>query len=119
MVILTPTTSEQEFNIIPRDRSSLASLTLVITEEGTATTETFSNITAYHNGDWVCVAQAFTILVEHRLYEISITQDSTLWWRGKARCTSQSDKTVKHTLNSVADDGYLLLEDDDDYQIIY
>lgn len=119
MVILSPTTSEQEFNIIPRDRTALTSLTLVITEEGTSVTETISNANAFENGDWITISEAFTILVEHRLYEITITQDGELWWRGKARCTSQTDKTAKHTLNSVADDGYLLLEDDDDYQLIY
>ena len=118
MITLSPTTSAQDFNVLPRDPDTLTSLTLTITEEGTNVTETFSDITAYQNGDWIGVSQAFTILKEHRLYEITIRQDSTLWWRGKARCTSQTDTTAKHTLNSVADAGYQLLDETSGYEII-
>jgi hypothetical protein len=118
MILLSPTTSSQDFNVLPRDPDTLTSLSLTITEEGTGTTETFSDVEAYENGDWIGISQAFTILKEHRLYKITIRQDGDLWWRGKARCTSQTDKTEKHTLNSVADAGYQILSEDGGYEII-
>lgn len=113
MVLLSPTTSSQDFNILPRDPKELSSLSLTITEQGTGTTETFSDVTAFENGDITCISQAFTILKEHRQYDISITQDGDLWWRGKARCTSQTDKTAKHKLHTVADGGYVSLADEE------
>ena len=118
MVLLSPTTDEQEFNIMPRDPSELSSLSLTITDEASDTSETFSPVTAYENGDYIGISQAFTILKEHRLYNIEITQDGELWWRGRARCTSQSDKTVKHKLNTIADGGSIILSDSSDYTII-
>lgn len=118
MVNLLPTTSEQEFNILPRSPENLTSLSLTITEEGSRVSETFADVQAFENDDWICIAQAFTILKENRLYEITIKQDGDPWWRGRARCTSQSDKTAKHTLNSVPKDGFMLLEDNDQFQTI-
>ncbi len=118
MILLTPTTSSQDFNITPREPNEFSSLSLTITEQGTSISETFSDVEAYENGDLVCISQAYTILKEHRLYDISITQDGVLWWRGKARCTSQSDKTVKHKLNTVADSGFQLVEDEIGFTII-
>lgn len=113
MVLLSPTTSEQEFNITPREPNELTDLVLTITEQGSATTETLSNVSAFTNGDLICISEAFSILVENRQYDIEIHQDGTLWWRGKARCTSQTDKTAKHSLNSVADSGSTLLADNE------
>lgn len=118
MLLLLPTTSEQEFNIIPRDPNELTLLNLTITEDGSRNSETFTDITAFENGDYICIAQAFTILKEHRTYEIRITQDGNNWYRDKARCTSQVDKAVKHSLNTVADNGFLTLETNSDFTTI-
>lgn len=115
MVILSPTTSAQEFNVVPRNPNELSSLTLTITEEESKNSETFEDITAYVNGDYICISQAFSILQENRLYKISITQDGSNWWRGKARCTSQTDYTTKHNLHAVAESEYISISSDESY----
>ena len=118
MITLLPVTTVQEFNIIPRNPEVLTNVTLTITEEGTEITETFSDVEVFENGDFVCVSQAFTILKDNRLYEVIVTQDGSNWWRGKLRCTSQTDETVKHSLNTVADEDYQLLSDNTNYTIL-
>ena len=118
MITLLPVTTSQEFNIIPRNPDLLSDVSLTITEEGTSITETFSNVTVFENGDFVCVAQAFTILKDNRLYEVIMTQDSVNWWRGKLRCTNQTDETIKYSLNSTADADYQVLSSNTNYTII-
>lgn len=118
MKILSPTTNAQEIKIIPRDPTDFSTLSLTITDEGSKETETITSITAWEDGDYIVIQCAYSILNEHRLYNIEITQDGTLWWRGRARCTSQSDKTVKHKLNTVADSSLMILPSDEDYTII-
>ena len=118
MIVLAPNTDDQEFNIIPRDPELLVDLVLTITEDGTGETETFTDVLANEYGDWTTITQAFTILKENRLYEIKITQDGENWYRGKARCTSLTDTTIKYSLNSTTDNGFLLIEDDETYTII-
>lgn len=116
MVILAPTTDEQEFNVLPRDPEILSGLTLVIVEEDSKQTQTISNPTVFENGDKITVSAAFTILNENKLYKISITdEDGNNWWRGKARVTAQSDFTQKHSLNTIASDGYIVLTDDETF----
>ena len=118
MIVLTPTTSEQEFNILPRDPSLLDGHTLVITEEGSKATETItgSDLSVFENKDMICISAAFSILNEDSLYKIAITdEDGNNWWRGKARCTAQTDYTEKHNNNSIASTSYISLTDDETY----
>lgn len=116
MVILAPTTSEQEFNILPRDPELLSGHTLVITEEDSKTAQTISDATYTYDGNKVCVAASFTLLKENRLYKIAITdEDGNNWWRGKARCTAQTDHTLKHDNNTTADTAYIVLTDDESF----
>ncbi len=115
MITLLPTTSAQEFNIIPRDYDAFQDLDLTITEDGTGTTESFTDITVFENGDYICVSQAFTILREEHTYYVSITSDGVNWWRGKVRCPSQTDRKVKHTLNSTTREQYSSVPSSEDY----
>lgn len=118
MIILSPTTEAQEFNIIPRNKSELSYLTLTITDESNKQSETFEDVTAYENGNYIAIEQAFTILKENRMYKIVITQDGTNWWRGKARCTSQTNNQLKHSLNTIASTQYLVIEQDESFTIL-
>jgi len=118
MVILSPNTEIQEFNIIPRSRQSFNGLTLTITDESSKEFESFSDIDAYDNGNYVLVSQAFNILKENRLYKLTITQDGNNWWRGKARCTSQVNYQDKHSLNTIASTQYVVIEDDETFTIL-
>lgn len=118
MITLLPSTSEQEFNIIPRDPKRFKDISLTITEDGSNATETFSSVTVFENGDYICIAQAFTILRENYTYYIEVTQDGSNWWRGKARCTSQTDHKIKHTLRDGTDEGFVTKAVSEDFPII-
>ena len=118
MIILAPNTSSQSFNVIPRDTTSLLNLTLTITDESNKVSETFEDITATVNGNYIQISQAFSILKENRLYKLIITQDGGNWWRGKARCTSQTDFQEKFSLNTIASTQYLVLEDDETFTVL-
>lgn len=116
MIVLAPVTTEQEFNILPREPSILTDLTLVITEEGSKTSETISSLTAFENKDMICIATSFTILKENNLYKIAITDvDGNNWWRGKARCTAATDFKLKYDNNSIADTDFITLTDDETF----
>ena len=116
MIVLAPVTTEQEFNILPRDPSILTGHTLVITEESSKTSETITDATYFENGSMICVAAEFTILNENYLYKIAITdEDGNNWWRGKARCTAATDHTLKHNNNSTADTDFITLTDDETF----
>jgi len=136
MIRLTPNTSEQTLQIVPRDFPTLAAsfdnIGLVITEDGTGISESFTDLVAEVDSDasnYVNIDVSFTILREGYGYylELNISvidfksrvieddgtyeasdcikaflnqYNRTLWFRDKAYATSQSNKTVKHTLNT-------------------
>lgn len=118
MIILSPNSDTQEFNIIPRNRESFNSLTLTITDESSKEFESFDNVDAYDNGNYVLISQAFSILKENRLYKLVITQDGGNWWRGKVRCTSQDNYKQKHSLNTIASTQYVVIENDETFTIL-
>jgi hypothetical protein len=118
MIVLTPSTSEQSFNILPRSSSDLNSLTLTITDESNKQSETFEDVSAVVSGNYVVVTQAFSFLKENRMYKLTITKDNNNWWRGKAICTSQTDYQLRHSLNTIASTQYLVLEDDETFTIL-
>lgn len=116
MVILSPTTDAQEFDILPRDPDSLVGLNLVITEEDSKTQQLITGLDAWRTGDKVTISAAFTILHPERLYKISITDsDANNWWRGKARCTEKTDYTEKHSIMDVDLNDFLTLTDDETF----
>ena len=118
MVILSPNTEIQEFNIIPRSRQSFNGLTLTITDESSKEFESFSDIDAYDNGNYVLVSQAFNILKENRLYKLTITQGGNNWWRGKVRCTSQTNYSLKYSLNTILSNQFVVIQDNEDFTIL-
>jgi len=118
MIILAPNTSAQSFNILPRSSNDLTGLDLTITDESNKQSETFEDITAVVDGNYVTVTQAFTILKENRIYKLIIKKDGLNWWRGKAMCTSQTNYKLKHSLNTIASTQYLVIEDDETFTIL-
>lgn len=118
MIVLQPTTSEQEFNICPRDYDRIYDLSLTITEEATGKTETIVP-SAYDNGDdWICLAATFSILKENYTYFVSITSDDELWFRSKAVVLSTNDSKVKTPISKGSDDGLNELPNSNTYTII-
>jgi len=107
MIRLNPSTSEQTLQIVPRNFPTLAApfdnISLVITEDGTGISESFSDLVAEVASDvsnFVTIDVAFTILKEGYGYYLEFKKGGVLWFRDKAYVTSQSNKTVKHTINT-------------------
>ena len=99
MIRLLPNTDSQTINIIPRDKTSLSSINLTITEDGTNKSETLTDLTASDNGNFVSVSLASTILKAESAYYLQFSKSGELWYRDKAYVTSQTNDEVIHTLN--------------------
>jgi hypothetical protein len=107
MIRLNPNTSEQTLQIVPRNFPTLAApfdnISLIITEDGTGISESFSDLVAEVASDvsnFVTIDVSFTILREGYGYYLEFKKGGVLWFRDKAYVTSQSNKTVKHTINT-------------------
>ena len=100
MIRLLPNTDSQVINIIPRDKTSLSSINLTITQDGTNKSETLTDLTASENGNFVSVSLASTILKDETAYYLQFSKGSDLWYRDKAYVTSQTNDEVIHTLNT-------------------
>lgn len=120
MIRLSPTTNSQSISIIPRAYTVAANLSMVIVEDGTRKTQTINNITSSlsSNGNFLQMSIAFTILTSESSYSFELKQGTTLLYRGKAYCTSQTDNTTDHTLNSNKYNEYVGTDTDDQKYII-
>lgn len=99
MIRLLPNTDSQTINIIPRDKTSLSSINLTITQDGTNKSETLTDLTASDNGNFVSVSLTSTILKAETAYYLQFSKGGELWYRDKAYVTSQINDEVIHTLN--------------------
>lgn len=103
MIRLLPNTNAQTVSIIPREYTEASDLELVIREDGTRKLETLTALTSAINGNFLDIDCAFSVLSEDSTYSIEIKQGDTLLYRDKVYCTSKTDTTISHTLNT---DGY-------------
>ena len=117
MIRLLPTTSTQVVSIVPRDFTNLTDIDVVITQDGTGTTQTLTGISASlsSNGNFVQVSIASSILVEENAYYLEFTKGGDVWFRDKAYVTTQVDKDIVHTINEGA---YDFFEGDSDNKYI-
>jgi len=107
MIRLLPDTESQIIAIVPREfptqEANFDNVTLVITEDGTNISETITGIVAEvpnDNSNYVYMDITFSILREGYGYYLEFTKGGELWFRDKAYATAQTNKTVKHTLNT-------------------
>ena len=107
MIRLLPDTDAQTIAIVPREfpteAANFDNVTLVITEDGTNISETITDIVAEvpdNNSNYVYMDISFSILREGYGYYLEFTKGGELWFRDKAYATAQTNKTVKHTLNT-------------------
>ena len=120
MIRLSPTTSSQTISIIPRAYTVASDLSMVIVEDGTRKTQTINSITSSlsSNGNFLQMSIAFSILTAENSYSFELKQGTTLLYRGKAYCTSQTDNTIDHTLNANKYNNYVGTDTDDQKYII-
>lgn len=107
MIKLLPNTLEQTITIVPRTFPTVGgdftNVQLVITEDGTGITETITSLTASvsdANSNYVTIPITFSILNDENAYFLEFTRAGELWFRDKAYATTQTDKTINHTLNT-------------------
>lgn len=107
MIKLLPNTLEQTITIVPRTFPTFGvgydDVQLVITEDGTSNSETITDLSASVSSEYsnyVTIPITFSILKENSSYFLEFTRNGNLWFRDKAYVTSQTDKTVTHTLNT-------------------
>ena len=100
MIRLLPNTDSQTISIIPREYTEANDLELVIKEDGTEKTETLSSLTSVINGNFLDIDCTFSILSEDSSYSIEVKQGEVLLYRDKIYCTSKTDTTISHTLNT-------------------
>lgn len=100
MIVLQPITTAQTISIVPRQYVEANNLQLVITQDGTKKSQTLTGLTSTIVGNYIQTSITSNILTEGKLYAIELTQGSTLLFRDKIYCTSQTDKDVAHTLNT-------------------
>ena len=120
MTRLEPITETQSIYIYPRDYSVFENgvingLSMRVVESGSNIEETITDITSTKLENTIQLDAQYSILKEGNSYYIVITINDTLWYRGYALCTSQSDKNESYTLNT---DKYKEVNQDTKYTIL-
>ncbi len=100
MIRLLPNTDAQTISIVPREYTEASDLELSIREDGTRKKELLTGLTSTTNGNFLDIECTFSILSEDSSYSIEIKQGDTLLYRDKVYCTSKTDTTISHTLNT-------------------
>lgn len=100
MIKLLPTTNAQTISFIPRSYVVASDISLVVVEDGTRKTQTINNLSTSISGNFINMSISIDILTAENTYSIEVKQGSTLLYRDKIYCTSQTSNTVPHTLNS-------------------
>tara|TARA_S200002703_G_scaffold136023_1_gene125169 strand:+ start:287 stop:643 length:357 start_codon:yes stop_codon:yes gene_type:complete len=100
MIVLQPITTSQTLQFVPRSYKEDSLVQLVITEDGTRKTETLTGLTSTYTGNFINLPCTFSILSEGKLYSIELTRSGNLLYRDKVYCTSKTDRTIPHTINT-------------------
>lgn len=103
MKVLTTSSSEQTFKVVPREY--VTSATLDVRDESLNTTQSYS-VTTATDGDFLDVPATLS-LVEGRYYQITLKKtDGTIIYRDKIFCTDQSVDQTQDEAYSVNDSVY-------------
>tara|TARA_Y100000401_G_scaffold74373_1_gene60338 strand:- start:489 stop:839 length:351 start_codon:yes stop_codon:yes gene_type:complete len=116
MIHLTTSASAQTLKIIPRSYAS--SVSMILRDDSTNTSTTYSSISTSTDKNYLVVSQALNpVLVEGRFYDLTIKEGSNIIYKDKVFCTDQtissytvnsSEYTVP-TGNDVFDNDYIVI----------
>lgn len=116
MIHLTTSASAQTLKIIPRSYAS--SVSMILRDDSTNTSTTYSSISTSTDKNYLVVSQALSpVLVEGRFYDLTIKEGSNVIYKDKVFCTDQtissytvnsSEYTVP-TGNDVFDNDYIVI----------
>lgn len=118
MIVLQPTSDQQEFYIMPRFNDILGIKATTIRKDGTGETQSYldNEVTIRGGTYYMTVLLQCDLFEEGCTYSIEIINNSRLWYRDKIYITSQNDYKVKHQLaqpsyteyNDVDDNTYVI-----------
>ena len=118
MIHLTTSASAQTLKVIPRSYAS--SVSMVLRDDSTNTSTTYSSISTSTDKNYLVVSQALSpVLVEGRFYDLTIKEGTNVIYKDKVFC---SDQTINQTNNDYysVNSGEYTTENsfDNDYLII-
>ena len=89
MIHLTPTASAQTIKVIPRNYAS--SVTMILRDDSTNTSTTYSSVSASTDKNYLVISQALNpVLVEGRFYDMTVKEGSNVIYKDKIFCTNQT-----------------------------
>ena len=116
MIHLTTSASAQTLKVIPRSYAS--SVSMILRDDSTNTSTTYSSISTSTDKNYLVVSQALSpVLVEGRFYDLTLKEGSNVIYKDKVFCTDQtissytvnsSEYTVP-TGNDVFDNDYIVI----------
>jgi len=119
MIHLTTSASSQTMKIIPRSYAS--TINMILRDDSTNTSTTYSSISASTDKNYLVIAQALSpVLVEGRFYDMTVKEGTDIIYKDKIFCTDQTvdqENNDYYTMNSgeyTTEDSY-----DNDYIIIW
>ena len=116
MIHLTTSASAQTLKIIPRSYAS--SVSMILRDDSTNTSTTYSSISTSTDKNYLVVSQALSpVLVEGRFYDLKIKEGSNVIYKDKVFCTDQtitsysvnSGEYTVPTGNDVFDNDYIVI----------
>ncbi len=97
MIHLTTSASAQTLKVIPRSYAS--SVSMILRDDSTNTSTTYSSISTSTDKNYLVVSQALSpVLVEGRFYDLTIKEGSNVIYKDKVFCTDQA--VASYTVNS-------------------
>ena len=116
MIHLTTSASAQTLKIIPRSYAS--SVSMILRDDSTNTSTTYSSISTSTDKNYLVVSQALSpVLVEGRFYDLTVKEGSNIIYKDKVFCTDQtissySVNSAEYTIpsgNDVFDNDYIVI----------
>ena len=89
MKVLSTTASAQTIKIIPRSYAS--SVTIIVRDQSTNASTTYSSVSTSTDKNYLVISQAFSPnLVEGRFYDMTIKEGINVIYKDKVFCTDQT-----------------------------
>ena len=116
MIHLTTSASAQTLKVIPRSYAS--SVSMILRDDSTNTSTTYSSISTSTDKNYLVVSQALSpVLVEGRFYDLTIKEGGNVIYKDKVFCTDQavasySVNNNEYTIptgNDVHDNDYIVI----------
>jgi len=119
---LTTTASAQTLKIIPRSYASTVSM--ILRDDSTNTSTTYSSISTSTDKNYLVISQALSpVLVEGRFYDITVKEGTSVIYKDKIFCTSQTINQSNNDYYTVNSGEYTIPTGDDkhdnDYIIVW